>query len=147
MTESEYSGKIVKYLRDMGNLTFKHCDRFTRAIPDVSSTGPMGTAWMEMKYLKRGEQFYDRAMEKKDQYFNMLALSSLSRAFYVMGRGDKTWIFNPKIFMKRATNDELEQLAKWEGTRLPELSDLAFRPVVIPINDYGTILRFTRDPK
>jgi len=86
-------------------------------------------------------------MEKKDQYFNMLALSSLSRAFYVMGRGDKTWIFNPKIFMKRATNDELEQLAKWEGTRLPELSDLAFRPVVIPINDYGTILRFTRDPK
>lgn len=50
MNETAFVSKVVKQLRvDPRFIAFKHADRFTHGVPDVSLTGNDFTSWWEFK--------------------------------------------------------------------------------------------------
>lgn len=106
VTESDYTSKVVTYLKNKGTMTFKHCDRFTAGIPDVSSSRGGNTTWLEMKILKRGENMFDRVAEDKIQRFNMAALEISSRAYYVIVDSKVTYIVHPRFFISPYQDDK-----------------------------------------
>lgn len=142
MTESEYTSGVVQFLRDHGHLTFKHCDRFTPAIPDVSTTGDGRTTWFEMKVLRKREEFYARVMEDPDQFFNMLALSRMGRARYAIVSCQETFLIDPGYLfdMKIAGT-------KGDGYIRERVATVLYSTTKVfkfPRTDYLPFLNFTR---
>lgn len=108
MTESSWTSGIVSYLKDNGCMTFKHADGFTTGVPDVSSTVNFRTTWLEMKLIKKGEKLWSRVKENKIQYDNMLILSRLGRAYYIIRMPNGImYAFNPVMFFDKLSDEEL----------------------------------------
>lgn len=95
MTESQYTSKVVAYLKDLGMVVFKLSDHFTTGIPDVAVTFK-GTTWLEFKDLKTTDTFQKRILRDKVQFFNMIALATLGRAAYVLVMGKRVWLIDPR---------------------------------------------------
>ena len=53
MTESDYTAELVKKLKVQvkRGLVLKHCDRYTKGIPDLTVTWHGLTTWFEAKHL------------------------------------------------------------------------------------------------
>lgn len=95
MTEHDMSRKLVKKLREVlgpeGFVIFKHNDRVTAGIPDISVTGNGMTTWWEVKNLTGG-----RTMPKERgrglQAKNMSSLYAAGHCYYIIFSDDETSI-------------------------------------------------------
>ncbi len=103
MTESQYTSRDVKFLKDNGVVAFKHSDRFTTGIPDATATCVGRTTWLEYKALTLKESFYARTQEDKVQFFNMVALeaANIGKVFYIMVKGRYSHVFKPSELLNR----------------------------------------------
>lgn len=102
MTESQICTKLVLQIkRSMnGAVPFKHADRSTVGLPDISCTWLQRTSWIEVKYLRphQTKLYPDRVNlaavctpggESAAQLETMRRLSKQSQAFYLMYMKDK----------------------------------------------------------
>jgi hypothetical protein len=109
MTESQWTAKWVKELKDSGLLlTFKHADAYTPGVPDVSCTSSGHTTWIEAKILQHGQLLYSRVHERQWQFTNMLAMerNSYQAFYYVRNIDGKAYRFMPSAFGVQKTNEE-----------------------------------------
>lgn len=81
MKETQIVGKITAHLRKhlLGSVVFKHADRVTAGIPDISVTWRRHTIWFEVKVRREG-RMYTRDL----QHVNMTRLSKQGSAYYVV---------------------------------------------------------------
>lgn len=96
MNEAELKSRLMEYLRRSfpGYVIFRHEDKITSGIPDISVTGSELTTWMEVKYAN------PKFASKGIQELTMLRLSLASSAFYVVyyekNKERRTYIVEPQ---------------------------------------------------
>lgn len=57
MSEKDLKGKLADLLRQRGWVVFKHEDRYTPGVPDMSATSRGRTAWLEAKEIEAGPEW------------------------------------------------------------------------------------------
>jgi len=91
--EAYYKNKTTEYIRSHATqykfVMFRHEDRTTHGIPDLSITKNRRTVWIEFKYAD--PTFSNRGIQE----LTMLRLASIGLAFYVV------FYFNPKTKVER----------------------------------------------
>lgn len=89
MTEAQATQKLLAEIkkRHPRAVVFKHCDRFTKAIPDISITVAGRTFWLEVKLLK--VRTFDEDTEWEPD--NLVQAETLRRLAREGGRA--FWIF------------------------------------------------------
>ena len=100
MTESELKDDLVRYLRYelKGAIIFRHEDKYTAGIPDMSITYRCVTIWMEIKYAN--PTIHQRGL----QTLTCVRLANQSLAWIVIyeekGGAKKTIITHPRNVMQ-----------------------------------------------
>lgn len=113
MSESKQTQKFMLFMRarlqEVHGVVFKHSDRYTNGVPDVSLTiYPRGTSWLEMKDINLLNvtlpDMLAMAQGKPLQFHNMKKLSRAMRsAFYVMYGQKSTYITRPEYLEDQRT--------------------------------------------
>lgn len=93
MTETEFTGTILKNLRTIHRdwIVFKHADKFTTGIPDMSVTADSShTTWLEMKYFSIESNPTSEFKPAKHlaigvQMLTMAKIEARGNALYVIG--------------------------------------------------------------
>lgn len=117
MSEGRICSTLVKVLR--GELpkyvVYKHADRVTAGIPDISATGDGMTTWMEVKYrvkrtpLECGQQMLMAVRLEREG-------SCIYAIFERLGQRKRTLIVSPaQLWAVRGQVDEVRPLAEAEG--------------------------------
>jgi len=85
MNEKTLCAALVRTIRqEMSSaVVFKHADRVTSGVPDISVTWGGRTVWLEVKYVKAGKKISD---EQGIQRRTLDQLSRNGRCFYVIYR-------------------------------------------------------------
>lgn len=114
MTESSLTQDLLMYLKSRARWTvLKHCDRFTKGIPDLSVSNGIRTFWIEVKILKSGylghpAQFVDNKVQLK-------LTSDLDGWYYVYHTRDQVASFVPADEVLEASQLGIELDDKWFG--------------------------------
>lgn len=100
MTEATLKSALVRALRTLPNaVVFRHEDRFTHGIPDISITLHHATTWLEVKFAN--PSFNSRGIQE----LTLLRLALVGTARYVIYHQDgteaKTYIVHPYDIGKR----------------------------------------------
>lgn len=86
-----------------GSKIFKHSDRFTRGVPDISISWLGGTYWLEDKFRRKG-QTLKQIMQKRDQLVSCheLSTSTSGRCWYVIydEYPKRTTIWIPRVLAR-----------------------------------------------
>lgn len=91
MTENYYTNLTVEVLKHKGFKAFKHCDKVTVGVPDISASRDHVTWWIEAK-LQEVDEFtafvnWKKILTKKHepvQLANMVSLERAARAIYLL---------------------------------------------------------------
>jgi hypothetical protein len=154
MTEAQYTSKVVAYLKNAGTVTFKHSDHFTTGIPDISSTNWDHTTWMEVKIVNEGQTIFNRVTQQdKVQFFTMVALGNLGRAFYIVKKSTEVFIIRPATFVHMFEAEDrsdgyIRDRSQFVGSLTNhEVLESVFRrnfsAIILP-TDYSTIFNLTK---
>jgi hypothetical protein len=96
MTEKSLCAGLVKALRLglVGSVVFKHADRVTAGIPDVSVTWGGRTTWLEVKFVRAGQRLFDRGVQRQ----TIARLGRAGSCLYVIydKRTDETVVLQPE---------------------------------------------------
>jgi hypothetical protein len=86
MTEASLKSDLVRLLRHelLGSIVFRHEDKLTSGIPDISVTWRGMTVWLEAKFLN--PSFYSKGI----QTLTLRRLASAGHCFYVLYRKEGT---------------------------------------------------------
>lgn len=104
MNETYITGQVMKRAKGIlrGAVVLKHCDKATSAIPDVSISYLGPTAWIEMKYLRKGEKL--KKIIDMDQLImcNELATTTDGRCWIVVYEEHprRTSIWIPQVMFR-----------------------------------------------
>jgi hypothetical protein len=142
VNESEFTRLVLAELRSKKNCkVYKHADRFTGAIPDISVTTRGRTTWLELKAVTKGDSPIAVVSQKQLQLHDMYELAMYGRAVYVIWDDGFLTIWHPEYLVRRIITDkkmawnremyihaeahncvgELERLVKSVGKRDPIL--------------------------
>jgi hypothetical protein len=87
MNEADLKSKLVKFLRKKipSSVVFRHEDKLTGGVPDISVTYANTTTWIEAKFIRGRITFSDTGLQR----ISMQRLDYAGkRAFYVIWRED-----------------------------------------------------------
>jgi hypothetical protein len=91
MTEHDFARKVLDRVDAHFGRTdatvFKHADRFTVGIPDISITTRGRTVWVELKAVTVHTCVYKRVMDDRAQLVTMYRLEKNGRSFYAVAKG------------------------------------------------------------
>jgi hypothetical protein len=100
VNESQHTQIFLTQLRADPNLVvFKHCDRFTKDIPDASVTGYHRTTWLEFKAPPAKVDLIRYIGESLSQLHTMCRLAKADRAFYITWRKKQVALWHPVTLM------------------------------------------------
>lgn len=101
MDETYITGRVMARAKGViqGAKILKHCDKATSAIPDISMSFLGSTAWIEMKYLRKGRSL--KSIVDMDQLImcNELATTTDGRCWIVIYEEDpkRVTIWTPQV--------------------------------------------------
>lgn len=104
VNETYITGQVMKRAKSIlrGSVVLKHCDKATSAIPDISIAYLGPTAWIEMKYLRKGETI--KRIIDMDQLIlcNELATMTEGRCWIVVYEEDphRITIWVPQVLFR-----------------------------------------------
>lgn len=92
MNEAELKAKLMAHIRQnlSGSLAFRHEDKLSAGIPDISVTYRASTIWIEGKMLRDGS-ITDTGLQRQ----NMKRLERYGKAIYVIWSSNQTFIVQP----------------------------------------------------
>ena len=106
MTESQITRRIMARLKEFGGVLFKHADRFTAGVPDLSLTVHNRTWWFEVKLIDLPPHATTLPMNPRQfpalqlEFMRQLEGHSTDRAKYLIvivygGRVARLWVAEP----------------------------------------------------
>lgn len=131
MTEAQLVARVVKYLRTRFReaVVFKHNDRITAGVPDISITRRPRVTWLEAKMFRTAHPAESEIKKHFTplQFERMKQLNNLRHGYYVVGYHDaeqrpRFTVTNPEfarefwnyLFEESSTFDgDLEQLLRF----------------------------------
>lgn len=103
--EASLKGKLVELIKKElhGSVVFRHEDRFTAGVPDISITWENYTTWLEVKHMK--PKFKSRGIQSVTTLQLALTSHKCWYLLYIEDKGNKrTMIVHPRVLIKDAYN-------------------------------------------
>jgi hypothetical protein len=138
MNESQRTRDLLAELRqDPGLTIIKHCDRFTKGVPDTSVTGYMRTTWLEFKDPPVRVDLMNYIRESMLQLHLMCELDKPNGfAHYCIWRGNRLQVWRPRALMllARQHRSEKDMVLKDVVNTTPPMvimDDLLYSPTTV----------------
>lgn len=123
MTESSLTQDLLADLKLFRGWTvLKHCDRFTKGIPDLTVSHKIRTAWVEVKVMKSGEILQPR--DFVDNQVQLKLCADLDGWFYVYHVRNKVCIFvqASEVLEAFRLGIEIEYVRLWHGKAFDQVA-------------------------